>query len=601
MKKWYIFPLIFFLLLPVTIVQGNELPSEEIILTEEELLQEAEQKGWLEPSRTPETSESLKEKKLIQQLSQKFLKNIQARNHTFTISASTNDFLIKSSEHANKLIFQAVIEAYNQDEYLAYDARGYTLRYSLTSTKITAIFEHKYGMTSEQAEYVERETKRLAPIITKNAKTDHEKVKAIHDFVVLNTEYDKDSSQELNTPYHALTSKKTLCSGYSTLTYKLLEAVNVPVRLISGTSSGIGHAWNMVKVDNKWYHLDTTWDDPIGTNASPITYNYYMLDDATLSNTHNWRVGGLNQYDRPYPKAENNYKHHLESIHYFDLLKEISQNYVTLTNVDHAIAYFQQQIDYYEDEGVVFLPKNIEFNSLRRISSVIATNNPDVQIRMFFPKPSAGKTDYQLFRLTFNYKSGKPIITKLQFVQPKDNLLYVHDSYPVNIQATFSNGKTLDVTKRSDFLLIDPNNVATYSNGIVQLIQRGTFEMFARFRGQEIMIPIISEFEWLLNNDKFKEYEEKKSNVPHNHVWTIIFNDELHRSVKTNPQQHVVLTKENGEHVTANIVTDGNVVKIYPPFSGYEPKTTYNVYLYNIQNNSNDVISPAVRFTFTTK
>lgn len=601
MKRSYLLPLLFLLLLPVTIVHANSPPTEEFILTEEELLKEAERHGWLEPSRVPETTENLKEKKLVHQLSQQFLKSIQARESEFSISGFTLDFAITSKEHASKLIFQAVIEAYNQDEYLAYDARGYSLRYSFTSSTIQARFEHKYGMTQEQADYVEKETKRLAPIITKNSKNDHDKVKAIHDFVVLNTEYDDKMRQEYNTPYHALTLQETLCSGYSTLTYKLLEAADVPVRLISGTSRGIGHAWNMVKLDGKWYHLDTTWDDPKGSSKNSVNYNYYMLDDKTLADTHTWESGGLNRYDRPYPEAVSNYKLHLENIHYFDLLKRISQSSITLNNIDNAVPYFQEQIDYYEEDGVVFLPKDISLNVLRRISSIIATNNRDVEVRMYFQPPSVRNSEYQRLRLTFNYKSGRPTVKKLQFVQPKSNLLYVHDSYPVKIEATFSNGKVLDVTSRSDFLLIDPDNITNRSNGVIQLIQRGTFDMFARFREQEVTIPIQSEFEWLLNQDKFQEYEEKKSNVPRNHTWTVVFNDELHRSVKTNPQQHVVVTKRNGENVDVNIVTDDNIIKIHPPFNGYEAKTTYNVYLYNIQNNSKDIISPAVRFTFTTK
>ncbi len=601
MKRWYLLSFVLLLLLPVTIVQANSPPTEEIVLTEEELLEEAERNGWLEPSRTPETSESLKEQKLVHQLSEEFLKNIQQRKSNFTISGFTFDFSITSREQANRIIFQAVIAAYNKDEYLAYDARGYTLRYTYTSSNISATFDHKYGMTKEEADYVEEETQRLAPIITKNAKNDHDKVKAIHDYVVLNTEYDQKMRQEFNTPYHALKRKETLCSGYSTLTFKLLEAVDVPVRLISGTSNGVGHAWNMVQLDGKWYHLDTTWDDPVNRPADYVTYNYYMLDDRTLKETHFWTPGGLNKYDRPYPAASSNYKRHLEDIHFFDLLATISQNSVTLTTPESAVAYFQQEIDYYEDDAVVFLPKNMGRDVLRKIATITATNNRDVKLLMYFQDPTKRNPNYQRFRLTFDYQGKKPTVKKLQFAQPKTGFFHVHESFPLQVQAVLSNGEVLDVTKRSDFLLIDPNDVATFSNGMVQLVQRGTFDLFARFREQEVIMPVQSEFEWMLDKDQFDKYEEKKYDTPTDHTWTIVFNDKLHRHIQNNPQFYVVVSKANGEDAKAQIVTDYNVLKIHPPVNGYEPKTTYNVFIHDIRNQSNDIISPPVRFTFTTK
>ena len=601
MKRWYLLSFVLLLLLPVTIVQANAPITEEVELTEEQLLEEAERNGWLEPSRVPESSESLKEQRLIHQLSEQFLKNIQQRKNDFEISGVALDFSITSKDQVNRIIFQAVLAAYNKDEYLAYDARGYTLRYTYTSSKISATFQHKYGMTKEQADEVERETKRLAPIITKNAKNDHDKVKAIHDYVVLNIEYDPKMRQEFNTPYHALTRKETLCSGYSTFTYKLLEATGIPARLISGTSNGVGHAWNMVQLDGKWYHLDTTWDDPINKPADYITYNYYMLDDQTLKETHFWTTGGLNNYDRPYPKANNNYKRHLEEIHFYDFLAKISQNHVTLSTPESAIDYFQRQIDYYEDEAVVFLPKEIDRDVLRKIATILATDNRDVKILMYFQDPTKRHPKHQRFRLTFDYQGKKPLVKKLQFVQPKTDVFHVNDTFSFNVQAVLSNGKVLDVTNHSDFILLDPNDVATYSNGVVKLVKRGTFDLFARFRNQEVIMPVQSELEWMIDKEKFDAYEEKKQNVSTDHTWTIVFNDELHRHIQDKPYLYVVVSKATGEDAHAHFVTDYNALKIHPPVNGYERKTTYNVFIHDIRNQTNDIISPPVRFTFTTK
>lgn len=65
-------------------------------------------------------------------------------------------------------------------------------------------------------------------------------------------------------------------------------------------SSGL-HAWNMVKVKGKWYHLDTTWNDPIPNRPDEVQEDYLMVSDKTLSKDHSW-------IQSKYPKtAQNDY------------------------------------------------------------------------------------------------------------------------------------------------------------------------------------------------------------------------------------------------------------------------------------------------------
>ena len=47
---------------------------------------------------------------------------------------------------------------------------------------------------------------------------------------------------------------------------------------------GHGHAWNQVKIDNKWYNVDATWD---AGNLETIGYwKYALLDDKTFKESH---------------------------------------------------------------------------------------------------------------------------------------------------------------------------------------------------------------------------------------------------------------------------------------------------------------------------
>lgn len=57
----------------------------------------------------------------------------------------------------------------------------------------------------------------------------------------------------------------TVCEGYARGYKVLMDKAGIPTDVVTGdnrtNSSLSGHAWNLVKLDGKWYHVDITWDD----------------------------------------------------------------------------------------------------------------------------------------------------------------------------------------------------------------------------------------------------------------------------------------------------------------------------------------------------
>ena len=44
------------------------------------------------------------------------------------------------------------------------------------------------------------------------------------------------------------------------------------------------HIWNLVHTDNKWYHLDLTWDDPITSSGRDVLeYDYFLITTKELN------------------------------------------------------------------------------------------------------------------------------------------------------------------------------------------------------------------------------------------------------------------------------------------------------------------------------
>ena len=130
--------------------------------------------------------------------------------------------------------------------------------------------------------------------------TDLEKVIAAHDWIAVNCQYDPyvgggcvpvtydgvtyDDSEYVYSPYGVFVNGNAVCQGYSLALKVLLDRAGVECCYVS--SNVMGHAWNMVKLDGKWYHIDTTWDDPIyaggcGDLAGSVRHEYSLKSDSS--------------------------------------------------------------------------------------------------------------------------------------------------------------------------------------------------------------------------------------------------------------------------------------------------------------------------------
>lgn len=144
------------------------------------------------------------------------------------------------------------------------------------------------------------EAKKLAQavvdkIITKNM-SDFEKAKAIHDYMVVNIDYDYDNylaNTIPNASYNvigALKNKYAVCAGYAKTFDLLCELAGLECTYVTGTAGG-PHAWNQVKIDGKWYNVDVTWDDPVSTDKAfddhkYNRYSYFLISDELMYKDH---------------------------------------------------------------------------------------------------------------------------------------------------------------------------------------------------------------------------------------------------------------------------------------------------------------------------
>ena len=114
--------------------------------------------------------------------------------------------------------------------------------------------------------------------------SDYKKLLAFHDHLVKNCTFTKDSEYG-NTIYGGLFTGNAQCEGYAFAFDYLCALAGIDCFTVTGTNSqGEIHAWNIVKLEQMWYHVDCTWDDPIldPPDKEFIRYYYFLVSDADI-------------------------------------------------------------------------------------------------------------------------------------------------------------------------------------------------------------------------------------------------------------------------------------------------------------------------------
>lgn len=202
--------------------------------------------------------------------------------------------------------------------------------------KITITVQY---LTELQKEYtVETELNREVANIQAHNFTPIEKIKAVNDYIVAKTAYSENTISSPHSAYALIAEGKAVCQGYALVAHQMLEKLGIETQYITGYVNGNElHAWNLVKVDGQWYHLDTTWNDPTPNREGVFTYNYFLVNDQQLAKDHVWERND-------YPKATSakyHYFQNMQHIHtvgkqmYFSNVSDNHKLYTMLLDGSH--------------------------------------------------------------------------------------------------------------------------------------------------------------------------------------------------------------------------------------------------------------------------
>ena len=146
------------------------------------------------------------------------------------------------------------------------------------------IQEHQKAMTS-RVEKLARPAVKLS---------EEEKLKYIHDFICENVYYDKLKKQYSHEIIGPLGQGVGVCEGIAKSVKILCDALNIWCAIaISGNNPEKGikyrHAWNVLKINGKYYHLDATFDNSLGKGRDKVPAEEYRYDSFMLSDKQIFR------------------------------------------------------------------------------------------------------------------------------------------------------------------------------------------------------------------------------------------------------------------------------------------------------------------------
>lgn len=237
--------------------------------------------------------------------------NMKTGTYEINLGSSFSKLLDQSDgEDLISKYFQYAIEAYSYDFpdvfYIDFSklymnlettTRGNskTYRVFLNSGNEDNYLTNEFS-SKEKIDFAVNEIENTKNYIIQNQKQDiYSNIKFVHDYLVENLEYEETISKpNIYNIYGALVNKNCVCEGYAKAFKYLLNSLDINCVLVSGIATNSegnseNHAWNYVEINNIWYAIDSTWDDPIiigGFLTKSDKYKYFMKGSVEFNKTH---------------------------------------------------------------------------------------------------------------------------------------------------------------------------------------------------------------------------------------------------------------------------------------------------------------------------
>jgi hypothetical protein len=123
-------------------------------------------------------------------------------------------------------------------------------------------------------------------------KSDNEKEYFVHDYCLKHFKYDYNFGEHAHTSLGLVLNGTAICEGIAKFTKLALDYLGVRSIVVTGKAKNPdnerseNHAWNIVRINDKTYHLDVTFDMTLKSKVN--RYDYFNLCDDDIKKDHSF-------------------------------------------------------------------------------------------------------------------------------------------------------------------------------------------------------------------------------------------------------------------------------------------------------------------------
>lgn len=310
-------------------------------------------------------------------------RNISGGKGSFGDSSSSDGSDSSRSSSSNTNLKKKPSRDHFWDDY-----EDYSIRYA-ANRFIEGNYEQ---MTESQIDATERRIAEFKREHIKSDMSDFEKEMEIIRWIIENCEYsvseeNDDDSYDWSdgTAYSCIVNGKACCAGYADAFLQVAKACGLTARYIYSED----HAWNLIKLDGDWYHVDVTWEDSGEIwKGQPLFVNINDTNIRKIAHHTSWSPNsikangvkyGLNAVERYMETGS------AESPERTDLKRLVAisgKNVIYYTNLDDTISkiqeYLSDQIENEQETYEYVIKCDFEYGDM---SSTINAHNLMVDIK----------------------------------------------------------------------------------------------------------------------------------------------------------------------------------------------------------------------------
>ena len=267
-----------------------------------------------------------------------------SRNRQFTLSVPYNPDLYEAD--LRKEIIEAAMAHTGQPregDYLLF--QHMTGNYGLyTKDEITAIdFTFTYFTDAEQEKQVDEAVDALLKELNVYDASDYMKILTVFRWMTGHITYDEEEhgldDYVPYSAYGAIIRRSCKCQGYAVLFYRLMLELGIDCRVVDGIGNGDFHAWNLVRLRNRYYYIDATFG---ATSSDP--YEFFLMGTASDSFRRFYVL--MDQYKTAeftskYPAAKESYE-----------LQDGDSDEVLFYDVMNPSAYYYKAVYWAAENGI---------------------------------------------------------------------------------------------------------------------------------------------------------------------------------------------------------------------------------------------------------